>query len=83
MPIMFLWLKMEVIKDYQMKKDGLIIYRNLLERAGIGEDVDVLTKDHTIVIKPKYMTDKVRGIVKKTPLTVEDLNELYHASKGV
>lgn len=66
-----------------MKKDGLIISRNLLQRAGIGEEVDVLTKDHTIVIKPKSMTDRVRGIVKKTRFTVENLDELYHASKGV
>ncbi len=74
---------MEVIKGYQMKKDGLIIFRSLLQKVGIDEDVDVFTRDHTIVIKPKFMTDKVRGIVKKTPFSVEDLDELYHASKGV
>ncbi len=74
---------MEDIKDYQMKKDGLIISRDLLQRAGIGEEVDVFTKDHTIIIKPRSMTDKVRGIVKKTSLTMENLDEIYHTSKGV
>lgn len=66
-----------------MKKDGLIISRDLLQRAGIGEEVDVFTKDHTIIIKPRSMTDKVRGIVKKTSLTMENLDEIYHTSKGV
>lgn len=73
---------MDVVKKYQMKKDGLTISRSLLESAGIGEEVDVLVRDHAIVIKPKSMTDRVRGIVKKTPLTVENLEELYHISKG-
>ncbi|MFA4934419.1 MAG: hypothetical protein WC568_01160 [Candidatus Methanoperedens sp.] len=46
-------------------------------------DIDILAKDHTIIIKSSSMTDRVRGIVKKTPLTVEKLDEIYHASKGV
>jgi hypothetical protein len=29
------------------------------------------------------MTDKVRGIVKKSNLAVEELDELYHILKGV
>ncbi len=35
-----------------------------------------------IIIKPKSMTDRVRGIVNKSNLTVEELDELYHISKG-
>lgn len=73
---------MDVVKGYKMTKEGLIISRSFLESAGIGEEVDVSTRDHAIVIKPKSMTDKIRGIVKRTPLTVENLDELYHASKG-
>jgi hypothetical protein len=74
---------MEVVKDYELTKKGLTIHRSLLESAGLGYDIDVFAKDHTIIVKSRSMTDRVRGIVKKTPLTVEKLDELYHTSKGV
>ncbi len=74
---------MEAVKGYELTKKGLSISHSLLESTGLGEEVEVLTRDHTIIIKSKSMTDRVRGIVKKSPLTVEDLDELYHTSKGV
>ena len=75
---------MEDVKGYELTKKGLTISRSLLESAGLEEsDIDVFTKDHTIIIKSRSMTDQVRGIVKKTPLTAEKLDELYHTSKGV
>ena len=74
---------MDTVKDYELTNKGLAISPRLLERAGLGDDVEVFTRDHTIIIKPKSMTDKVRGIVNKTPLTVENLDELYLISKGV
>ncbi len=74
---------MEVVKGYDLTKKGLTIHRSLLESAGLGSDIDVFAKDHTIIVKSRSMTDRVRGIVKKTPLTVEKLDELYHTSKGV
>ncbi len=74
---------METVKDYELTKEGLTISRSLLESAGLENDIDILAKDHTIIIKSSSMTDRVRGIVKKTPLTVEKLDEIYHASKGV
>jgi len=74
---------MDAIKGYEFTKNGLSISNSLLESAGLGEDLEVFTRDHTIIIKSKSMTDRVRGIVKKSHLTVEDLDELYHTSKGV
>ncbi len=74
---------MEDVKGYELTKKGLTISRSLLESAGLESDIDVFAKDHTIIIKSRSMTDRVRGIVKKTPLTAEKLDELYHTSKGV
>jgi hypothetical protein len=54
-----------------MTKKGLLISHSLLESAGLGDEVEVFTRDHTIIVKSKSMTDRVRGIVKKSPLTVE------------
>jgi len=74
---------MEDVIGYELTKKGLTIHNSLLESAGLESDLDVFAKDHKIIIKSRSMTDRVRGIVKKTPLTVENLDELYHTSKGV
>lgn len=74
---------MEDVIGYELTKKGLTIHHSLLESAGLESDLDVFAKDHTIIIKSRSMTDRVRGIIKKTPLTVEDMEELYHTSKGV
>jgi len=68
---------MEDIIGYELTKKGLTIHHSLLESAGLESDLDVFAKDHTIIIKSRSMTDRVRGIVKKTPLTVEKLDEFY------
>lgn len=74
---------MDAVKDYMLTNKGLTISRNFLENAGLSDEIDIVTKDHTIVIRPKSMTDKVRGIVKGSTLTVENLDDLYYFSKGV
>lgn len=61
---------------------SITISRHLLENVGVVDEIDIITKDHMIIIKPKSITDRVRGIVKKSNLTVEELDELYHISKG-
>ncbi|NOR60610.1 MAG: hypothetical protein GQ469_08290 [Methanosarcinales archaeon] len=73
---------MDVVDDYELTNKGLTISRHLLDNVGVGDEIDIITKDHMIIIKPKSMTDRVRGIVKKSNLTVEELDELYHISKG-
>ena len=74
---------MNAVKGFELTKKGLSISHSLLESVGLGDEVEVFTRDHTIIIKSKSMTDRVRGIVKKSPLTVENLDELYHTSKGL
>ncbi len=73
---------MDVVDDYELTNKGLTISRHLLENVGVVDEIDIITKDHMIIIKPKSITDRVRGIVKKSNLTVEELDELYHISKG-
>jgi hypothetical protein len=73
---------MDVNDDYELTNKGLTISRHLLENVGVGDEIDIIAKDHMIIIKPKSMTDRVRGIVKKSNLTIEELDELYHISKG-
>lgn len=70
---------MEAVKGYELTKKGLTISRSLLESAGLESDIDVFAKDHTI-IKSRSMTDRVRGIVKKTPLTAEKLDEFLQCA---
>jgi len=69
--------------DNSKVKKRFKISRSLLEGVELESDIDVSAKDHAIIIKSRSLTDRVRGIVKKTPLTGEKLDELYHTSKGV
>ena len=66
----------------KLTNKGLTISCHLLENVGVDNEIDVITKDHMIIIKPKSMTGRVRGTVKKSNLTVEELDEPYHIFKG-
>jgi len=61
----------------EVKKEGIFIPKALLDELEI-EEVTVEVKKHRILIKPKSLTRKVRGIVKSR-LTVKELDELYHS----
>ena len=37
----------------------------------VGDEIDIITKDHMIIIKPKSMTDRVRSLVMLLPLIAE------------
>jgi hypothetical protein len=43
---------MDVIDDYELTNKGLTIPRHLLENVGVGDEIDIITKDHMIIIKP-------------------------------
>jgi bifunctional DNA-binding transcriptional regulator/antitoxin component of YhaV-PrlF toxin-antitoxin module len=66
----------------KVTKEGLLIPLDTLKKLGLEEDIEVLTKKHSIVIKPKSLTDRVRGLIKGTPLSVKELEEVYSESKG-
>ena len=59
------------------KGDGMFIPRELLDELEI-EEANVLIRGHEILIRPKSVARKLREIVK-TRLSVEELEELYHA----
>lgn len=58
------------------KGDGIFIPRELLDELEIDE-ANVLVRGHEILIRPKSLARKLRGVVK-TRLSVEELEELYH-----
>ncbi len=61
----------------EVKKEGIFIPKALLDELEI-EEVTVEIRKHGILIKPKSLTRKVKGIVKSR-LTVKELDELYHS----
>ncbi|RLF97474.1 hypothetical protein DRN58_08755 [Thermococci archaeon] len=46
------------------------------------EDIEVIVKENYIILKPKSLTEKVRGIVKGSKLSVDELEEIYLKMKG-
>ncbi len=68
--------------EKKVTKEGLLIPLDILKKLGLEGDVEVLTKKHSIIIKPKSLTDRVRGLIKGTPLSNEELEEIYYESKG-
>jgi hypothetical protein len=53
-----------------------------VEEYKISDEGLTIPSGHTILIKPKSLTEKVKGIIKGIPLSDEDLEELYHEYKG-
>ncbi len=68
--------------EKKVTKEGLLIPQDILEKLGLEGDVEVFTKKHSIIIKPKSLTDRVRGLIKGTPLSTEEMEEIYYESKG-
>ena len=74
---------MQVVKDCILTKKGLTVPYDVLASAGLDKgSIEVMTKNHTIIIK-KSMTDQVRGIIKNARLTTKELDELWHQRDGV
>jgi len=46
------------------------------------EDIEVIVKENYIILKPKSLTEKVRGIVKGSKLSDKELEEMYLEMKG-
>nr|QNO51867.1 hypothetical protein DNKLAFBN_00007 [Methanosarcinales archaeon ANME-1 ERB6] len=70
------------VEEYKISDEGLTIPLNVLKKIGLERDAYILISGHTIIIKPKSLTEKVKGIIKGTPLSEKDLEELYHEYKG-
>jgi hypothetical protein len=61
----------------KIEKEGLTIPVELLREADFGEDISIVVKPNLILIKPKSLTDKYRGIVKDASFSMQELEELY------
>jgi len=61
----------------EIEKD-LTIPFELLKEADLGDDISIVVKPNLILIKPKFLTDKYRGIVKDVSLSMQELEELYY-----
>lgn len=61
--------------EIEVKEGGIFIPKRLLEELEIG-DAEVVLKEHEILVKPKSLTRKLKGLVK-TRLTLRELDELY------
>ncbi|MBU0569131.1 hypothetical protein KJ693_10980 [bacterium] len=72
----------EISDKVKVTNEGLMIPGALLKKTGLTNDVDVLTRDHLILIKPKSFTTEVKGIIKDSKLSREELDELYLESKA-
>ena len=59
------------------EKEGLTISPELIREADLGTSVFVVVKRHLIIIKPKSLTEKLRGVVKNAAVSLKELDELY------
>ena len=59
------------------EKEGLTISPELIRKADLGTSVFVVVKRHLIIIKPKSLTEKLRGVVKNAAVSLKELDELY------
>lgn len=60
-------------------KKGIIISRELLKKAGIEGEPEVEVKGNVITLKPKNSTRRFAGIIKKTPISIKELDKAYEA----
>lgn len=58
-------------------EDGrLSLDQDMLPESWLDEPIEAVVKSHTILIKPRSLSEKARGVVKKR-LSYEDVDELY------
>ncbi|MFP3975610.1 MAG: hypothetical protein ACOC6S_02785 [Chloroflexota bacterium] len=69
-------------KTVKVSGEGVILNNELLGEAGIEEEAEVIVREGTIILKSKGMTEKVRGLVRGSRLSEEDLERLYSENKG-
>jgi hypothetical protein len=65
--------------EKKVTKEGLLVP---LGGLGLEEDIEVLTKKHSIIIKPRSLTGRVRGLIMGTPFSPGELEEIYRESRG-
>jgi hypothetical protein len=59
------------------EKKGLMIPPEFLKQADLGSQVSITVQRHLITIAPRSATEKIRGIIRHTSLTSDELDEIY------
>ena len=68
----------EINKNITLQeKEGLTISPELIREADLGANVFIIVKRHLIMIRPRSLTEKMKGIIRNATLTLKELDELY------
>ena len=59
------------------EKEGLTIPPELIREADLGTNVFIIVKRHLIMIRPRSLTEKMKGVIRNATLTLKELDELY------
>ena len=60
----------------KIENGRLSLDQSLLPKTWLSEPIEAVVRDYGILIKPRSLSLKTRGVVKKR-LTYEELDELY------
>lgn len=63
----------------KIDKEGLTIPFEVLKEADLGEDISIVVKPNLILINPKSLAEKYRGIVKDASFSMQELEELFYS----
>jgi len=67
---------MQKVVPLRIENGKLFLHQDVLPETWSDEPLEAIVKNHTILIKPRSLSEKMRGIVK-THLSYEELDELY------
>jgi hypothetical protein len=67
---------MQKVIPLKIKDGRLSLSQDVLPETWFEEPIEAVVKSYGILIKPRSLSQKVRGIVKKR-LSYEELDELY------
>jgi hypothetical protein len=68
--------EMQKVIPLKLEEGRLSLSQDVLPETWLDEPIGAVVKSHVILIKPRSLSQKVRGIVKKH-LSYEELDELY------
>lgn len=67
---------MQKVIPLKVEKGRLSLSQDVLPETWLDEPIEAIVKSYTILIKPRSLSERVRGIVRKR-LSYEELDELY------
>jgi hypothetical protein len=67
---------MQKVIPLKIEEGRLSLSQDVLPETWLDEPIEAIVKSYAILIKPRSLSERVRGIVKKR-LSHEELDELY------